>query len=172
MTSFSGIITPRLIMIGSMMNAATSRRFKTLLDPAQRLRVERRGDLAAVRQQVLDALAIVGRADAQPGKRVAVVAVFERQKCAAACVDSAPPAARGRRPQIHRSRGSRSSAVGAPARRAAAPTPSTGVRITGIDVIGPLEAFDGFRDCRGPPPEIPDAPAHHKVDGTSCRASQ
>ena len=44
-----------------------------LLDPAQRLRVERRCDLAAVRQQVLDVLAVVGRADAQPGKRVAVL---------------------------------------------------------------------------------------------------
>ena len=32
------------------------------LDPAQRLRVERRGDLAAVRQEVLEALAAVGRA--------------------------------------------------------------------------------------------------------------
>ena len=39
-----------------------------LLDPAERIRVERRGDLAAVRQQVLDLLAVVGRADAQAGK--------------------------------------------------------------------------------------------------------
>ncbi|HXD18617.1 MAG TPA: hypothetical protein VN654_16505 [Vicinamibacterales bacterium] len=42
-------------------NAATSRRFQLRLDPAQRRRVERRGDLAAVQQQVL-ALAAVGRA--------------------------------------------------------------------------------------------------------------
>jgi hypothetical protein len=38
------------------------------------------------------------------------------------------------------------------------------IRVTGIDVIGPLEAFDGFRDRRGAPSEIPDAPAHHEVD--------
>src|SRR5688572_6063306 len=38
------------------------------------------------------------------------------------------------------------------------------IGVTWIDVIGPLEAFDGFRDRRGPPPEIPDAPAHHEVD--------
>jgi len=37
----------------------------------------RRGNLAAVRQQVLYLLAVVGRADAQPGERVAVVAAFE-----------------------------------------------------------------------------------------------
>src|SRR4029079_19758669 len=47
------------------------------LDPAERLRAERRGDLVAVRQQVLYLLAVVGRADAQPGERVAVVAAFE-----------------------------------------------------------------------------------------------
>jgi hypothetical protein len=52
-----------------------------LLDPAKCLRVELRCDLAAVRQQVFDALAVVGRADAQPRKRVAVVAAFERQQC-------------------------------------------------------------------------------------------
>ena len=35
------------------------------LDPAQGLRVQRRRDLAAVRQEVLNVLAVVGRADAQ-----------------------------------------------------------------------------------------------------------
>src|SRR4029434_2410667 len=38
------------------------------------------------------------------------------------------------------------------------------IRVTWIDVIGPLEAFDGFGDRRGAPSEIPDAPAHHEVD--------
>ena len=60
---------------------------QSLLDAAQCLRVEGRCDLAAVRQQVLRALAVVGRADAQPGKRVAVVTAFERQQCAASRVD-------------------------------------------------------------------------------------
>ena len=58
-----------------------------LLDAAQCLRVERRGNLAAVRQQVLNLLTVVGRADAQPGKRVAVVTAFERQEGAAPGVD-------------------------------------------------------------------------------------
>ena len=75
-----------------------------LLDPAQRLRIERRCDLAAVWQQVPDALAVVGRADAQPGERIPVVAAFERQQCGrpvwiiAACsarsTASDPPVAR------------------------------------------------------------------------------
>jgi len=43
-----------------------------------------------VRQQVLDALAVVGCADAQPGKRVAVVAAFERQEGAASLVARLP----------------------------------------------------------------------------------
>ena len=47
-----------------------------LLDAAQCFRVERRGNLAAVWQQVLDLLAVVRRADAQSGKRVAVIAAF------------------------------------------------------------------------------------------------
>ena len=54
-----------------------------LLNPVQRLRIERRCDLAAVRQQILDVVAAVGFADAQPSKRVSVVTVFERQECAA-----------------------------------------------------------------------------------------
>src|SRR5204863_8645566 len=58
-----------------------------LLDPAQRLRIDWRGDLMTVRQLVLDALTAVGRADAQSGQRVAVVAAFERQQCAASGVD-------------------------------------------------------------------------------------
>src|SRR6185503_4892315 len=75
MVSFSGISTPRLMLIGSMTKAATSRRFK------------RRGNLAAVRQQVLNLLAVVRGADAQPAKRVAVVTAFERQEGAAPGVD-------------------------------------------------------------------------------------
>src|ERR1051325_3066143 len=39
------------MLIGSMTNAATSRRFTPLLDAAHCRRVERRGDLGAVRQQ-------------------------------------------------------------------------------------------------------------------------
>ena len=66
-----------------------------LLDAAQCLRVEGRCNLAAVRQQVLNALAVVGRADAQPGKGVAMVAAFERQQCAAPGVE-APPSSRAR----------------------------------------------------------------------------
>ena len=38
------------------------------------------------------------------------------------------------------------------------------IRVAGIDVVGPLEACDGFRNRRGAPAEIPDAPAHHEVD--------
>ena len=38
------------------------------------------------------------------------------------------------------------------------------IRVPGIEVIGPLEAFDGFRDCRRAPPEITDAPSHYEVD--------
>src|SRR5688572_27498775 len=49
-----------------------------LLDVAQCLCVERRGNLAALWQQVLNLLAVVGRADAQAGKCVAVIAAFER----------------------------------------------------------------------------------------------
>src|SRR4029453_1595957 len=58
-----------------------------LLDAAQRLRVEGRGNLVAVRQQVLNLLAVVRSADAQPAKRVAVVTAFERQEGAAPGVD-------------------------------------------------------------------------------------
>jgi hypothetical protein len=46
-----------------------------------------RRNLAAVRQQVLNLLAVVGSADAHPAKRVAVVTAFERQQGAAAGVD-------------------------------------------------------------------------------------
>src|SRR6185295_17590381 len=58
-----------------------------LLDAAQCRRVEWRCNLAAVWQQVLNLLAVLGRADAQPGKRVAVIAAFERQHRAAARMD-------------------------------------------------------------------------------------
>jgi hypothetical protein len=135
-----------------------------LLDAAQRLRVERRCDLAAVRQQVPDVLAVIGGADAQPGKRVAVVAAFERQEGAAPGVDH-----RRLQRQVDRLR-----ATG----RAETCRQWTGrqrheqprqlrprrVGVTGIDVVGPLEAFDGLGDRRGAPAEIADAPAHHEVD--------
>ena len=109
-------------------------------------------------------LAVVGRADAQPGKRVAVVAAFERQQCAAAGVDH-------RRLQREVDRlGSTGRAeacrqrTGGQRREQPRELRPRRIRVTGIDVIGPLEAFDGFRDRRGAPPEIPDAPAHHEVD--------
>ena len=109
-------------------------------------------------------LAVVGRADAQPGKRVAVIAAFERQQCAAAGVDH-------RRLQREVDRlGSTGRAeagrqrTGGQRREQPRELRPRRIRVTGIDVIGPLEAFDGFRDRRGAPPEIPDAPAHHEVD--------
>ena len=111
------------------------------------------------------------RADAQPRKRVAVVAAFRATGRRGARCGSSRPAARGRPPRIDRSRGSRSSADAGPATRAAARAPSMAHTLTGIDVIGPLEAFNGFRDRLGAPPEIPDAPAHDEVDD-SCRASR
>ena len=59
------------MLIGSMTNAGDVAPLQPLLDTTQRLCVEGRSDLAAVRQQVLDVFAVVGRADAQPGQRVA-----------------------------------------------------------------------------------------------------
>ena len=135
-----------------------------LLDAAQCRRVERRGNLAAVRQQVLNLLAVVGSADAQPARRVAVVTAFERQ-------EGAPPGVyhRGLQREVDRF-GSTGRAetcrqrTGGQRREQPRELGPRCIRVPGIDVIGPLEAFDGFRDRRGAPSEILDAPAHHEVD--------
>ena len=68
------------MLIGSITNAATSRRFSRCSMRRSAVASSGGSNLAAVRQQVLDLLAVVGSADAQTAKRVSVVTAFERHQ--------------------------------------------------------------------------------------------
>ena len=155
--------TPSLMLIGSMMNAATSLRFSRC--SMRRSAVASSG--GAILPQCGSTFLMCSRLSEAP-------MLNPQASCRGSCLratarrggryGSARPAARGRPPRIHRSRGSRSSADGGQRREQPRELRPRRIRVPGIDVIRPLEAFDRFRDRRRAPPKIPDAPAQDEVD--------